>query len=132
MRGSPAGRGRCGPVLVVRRTRAFLGGRLREVERRGRRLADGIAEHARGSLRGRGARLSAAAKTYCIQCSRFGAAAANPPVVVDKSEGGGIDWAHLAILLSPPLPSPPPLHPEPRAKSERRKKKRRECTLAIV
>ena len=76
--------------------------------------------------------MSVAAKTYRIQCGRFGAAAANPPVVVDKSKEGGIDWAHLAILLSPPLPSPPPLHPEPRAKSVRRKKKRRECTLAIV
>ena len=76
--------------------------------------------------------MSVAAKTYRIQCGRFWAAAVNPPVVVDKSEEGGIDWAHLAILLSPPLPSPPPLHPEPRAKSERRKKKRSECTLAIV
>jgi hypothetical protein len=58
--------------------------------------------------------------------------AANLPVVVDKSEEGGIDWDHLAILLSLPLPSLPPLHPEPRAKSERRKKKRRDCTLAII
>ena len=69
--------------------------------------------------------MSAAAKTYRIQCGRFGAAAVNPLVV-------GIDWAHLAILLSPPLPSPPPLHPEPRAKSERRKKERRERTLALA
>jgi hypothetical protein len=76
--------------------------------------------------------LSAAAKTYRIECGRFGAAAANPHVVVDKSEERDIDWAHLAILLSPPLPPSPPLHLEPRAKSERRKKKRRECTLAIV
>ena len=50
-----------------------------------------IVECVCGSLRGRGARLSVAAKTYRIECSRFGAAVANPPVVVDKTEERDID-----------------------------------------
>ena len=57
------------------------------------------------------------------------ATAANPPILMDKSEEGGIVWAHLTTLPSSPLPSPPPLHPESRTESERRKQER---TLAIV
>ena len=92
-----------------------------------------IAERARGSLSGHGARLSAAVKTYRIQCGRFGAAAANPPVVVDKSGEGGYRLGSPGHFALASLPSPPSLHPEPRAKSVRRKKKKRiECTLAIV
>ena len=61
-----------------------------------------IAECARGSLRGRGAQLSAAAKSPAFNAADSGAMAVNPPGVVDKSGEGGTVWAYLAICSSLP------------------------------